>query len=1730
MPKKLNVDHLKEMAKHRPDIEEERLKNQTIELLGYDPTQKRPEKKQGTGKDYDIRGSFKLENIKEEEKREVFADDNFVTEKNKGKDGEKGDNVIDNREERTREKLFNPFSFSVGRDRDERIREAEERVNSAIGLNKKNHLPDVDQSGKQYIWNLPGADIAFRLEAGMNLARQVLTAMGPGKEKKLKEIEERYAKLKAKLNSPANKIKKEDNLSGYAGDGVILPSGLKIKGIFKDRVDRFEAVMLLDSITNSVSISENLHQQRLTEYTANSYNPSAISRAVENMQMICDYQDGNLLRGAGKNVAIKESIEKIQKFPENANLEELNKAFNNPDIQLEMTGYIVTGIEAKSAIDDEYRTANTQFVGPVPEVPKELEEPKKEEKKGREIAVADTKKKINFLGLRLSYKEFSEAMLKAGFDAGTTNAVFNIYNEEMVPYLDPVLGAEGNTVIDDEIQILALRGVVGNAGSVKGKLNKESLAHINSVIYRKTAKWEQEHGKKFETGDHSDYGFFGKGKKSEEEKLEFPWDETEEKKENKKKEKKEEIKDKEDKDKKEEGKENKEEKKEDKKEDKKEEGKNEEKKEETFDFEELVNDDYMQVFDEDDLEAVFNSFQLNKLNSEIDLYSTVEKVDGEITRFGSYLLHGQFKSKEEEEHMLEAYNNIGASKTRPAGILSLFTIWAMGELGHSYENAIRLLDKPDIGTEYLLSEFNKFCEENQVLNNEDNPEQFKKAVKNWTKLYKNATEKMKEYKIPDIDYFDKDALVKLQRELYMVSILGVNANQDQINPIFNEGKTITDTARNIAIEELGSEKAYMDMTTFWPNIQHVAGDYQSAYTQLASKVRTLKERKSVDYAKKVMCGKLYDYLLRTKLNMVRGKTFGEASEFFKIKGVLETETISNMISIDDAATEIPVQKFIDYGSGKNIKPLADEIQARKGKLYSSEKASRGVVIQKCLNDFRSNVNHNEAVAKAFLNAPDDAEGRREFLKKTDKNGVSYKTHITSLFAEITRPDCWNAITDTGYRVSGLFLIGGKTPEELWGRKYSHVENPEEKEWLLRSEIYKAAVSGDRDIQIRRFEIGADEKFKEKDIVTLLPSKHKAEKLINGIEHYKTAVQEAQYPLLSFKSIMSKYPDKKVQLAGLQKAVDRLSRTLDNSITGNDVSFETIKADFASLASAAGAYVMANQQDKSDVLYILANSVHGFVQQSSGIFNNIEKELSGNIIANSEHILNPPSFKWAEKAATEIENFYSKSISLNKETKHEVVQEIESVRNEIEKGNSFKAVQQKLVNGTNLTPDEVKVLNRKFDIIKQSEKTSELVALDQMKVMGGNEQETNVRSGIYKAAGFAGTRQDTMRSVYTLWLMGHKGYDLKSAIRILRSPDDVMINEFVQFCKDNPTNSLAAPGLKPDKYVAGAKKWAEVMKKSTELMKDYVIPDIDYSDPEAVREVFDEMEVIKGLSINAKQEFDRICDHEIPAGLGTDNVQYPGGTCREYVYEAIGGEPAYKEMTSIWRGSQSAYNAAYNAMHTATGAEYWNQGNAVMINRMLAGQAVNRYFLEKDFNKMKGMRFGDVPSSQIRITSMESDIREADIMAKIQFGEVNPDKEMVINYLTGKDKKAFESYIEKEFLNKKMEEAKKAVSPASVAQSFVRNVIRNSGQLVPLVSSLNDDKASKIEFAKNNKSIINGAFENIFTDASYRLAKEQGIDILDLVQIDGKTPEELWGETYKDINDPIERDIYIRQNF
>ncbi len=374
----------------------------------------------------------------------------------------------------------------------------------------------------------------------------------------------------------------------------------------------------------------------------------------------------------------------------------------------------------------------------------------------------------------------------------------------------------------------------------------------------------------------------------------------------------------------------------------------------------------------------------------------------------------------------------------------------------------------------------------------------------------------------------------------------------------------------------------------------------------------------------------------------------------------------------------------------------------------------------------------------------------------------------------------------------------------------------------------------------------------------------------------------------------------------------------------------------------------------------------------------------------------------------------------------------------------------------------------------------------------------------KAIGFTATADNRNAGVFLAYLMGVKGlsYDEATKLRVGQPEFDEMLNDFNKFIKDN---SLDVP--EGEKRNASVKALVDMFKNAAEKFKSYRFHDINFGDADVMDEHIPEYIELSINMINITQEYELMVKH---AGLDTASKFFDGKTQEDIM------SPFY------------ALNGfGYEFLNSYAPQRLSHEIKAVPKSR-------NKYY---GIYAQSRAHMGLVTSDVIRgktISEIEKSVGvlglyETTVLAILS---ANPATEGALDYLTGKSKD-FEKDFAKRYKSA-VEEARLEFNSEAGIVSFAESLadkvntfgsgaeahIASSGYAKIMGNSNDSDSLHKaMEYDDETRKfvkLVNDAFYKLYNgDNAGKIYNLIGIkDPLELIKINGKTPNEKWGEDYK----------------
>ncbi len=429
----------------------------------------------------------------------------------------------------------------------------------------------------------------------------------------------------------------------------------------------------------------------------------------------------------------------------------------------------------------------------------------------------------------------------------------------------------------------------------------------------------------------------------------------------------------------------------------------------------------------------------------------------------------------------EVFKNVGISQRNDA-LQSLFVSWVMAQKGKEFKEALKICTTTAWAEENkeeanqanrFRAEFYEFCEKNQILalQKAGNKEEAERAVREWANVYKKASDMMKSYEFPNINYRNKEEIKTNMKEL--VGVTGFIGNVRQEYKKFFESSQAVN-AKRIAAEEIG-RKGFDDSTNFWIGLETATSSFRQGYC--TKKEKSLYAGKSINAFK--------NDILVTAVNRKLGsdrmqKTVGLKAEQIvdlmgKTNGLL-TEKNKNMMVVSAAADggydALSTAAITNYMTGINRSGVEKSVTVLEG-LKSGD--VYGDVLNAQFNaivTFRDNFDFAGQM-ETLANLPDGNEHVQEmldYLNSTLENGKSVKDWMADRFDLL-----FNEGTRTTFILAGVapidtLMIGNMTVREKFADKYAGIEDEKLKEQLLCLEFIKEMAIGREDLVVRTFEL------------------------------------------------------------------------------------------------------------------------------------------------------------------------------------------------------------------------------------------------------------------------------------------------------------------------------------------------------------------------------------------------------------------------------------------------------------------------------------------------------------------------------------------------------------------------------------------------------------------------------------------------------------------------------------
>ncbi|SNU04469.1 hypothetical protein SAMN06297422_10110 [Lachnospiraceae bacterium] len=477
----------------------------------------------------------------------------------------------------------------------------------------------------------------------------------------------------------------------------------------------------------------------------------------------------------------------------------------------------------------------------------------------------------------------------------------------------------------------------------------------------------------------------------------------------------------------------------------------------------------------------------------------------------------------------------------------LFTMWALGTQSDiTVENMEHLDTRMD-----LMDRFAKFCEDYPTIG-ATTEQQYTASVKKWGEVILRATEKVKNYKMPEGDYSDPEVMNKYIRRNYLINHMCVDFMQDK-NRIF-ENKDLGVNGNQVMEEHMGGRN-WDETLSFWTKLQDTYAFFDTGY----EKCPPLNQGSQFfgSAAPKIACNR--DIAIDV-FNRMAGKTITEGIE---AAGIVCVFGMNTAIKMDcSSLDERTVLKSLNRKDKNGLKKQLGKILI---KTYKESINSANETVSSNAKNFFNNLEY-DALMNQVKSLQDTKQATLDFLNSKEKYNIneSMKTPsgwISGKMNQLFGDNYRTALVDADIRKEEAFLINGKSPETLWGKKYQGLD--ENLKWkCYQVEIMKKIAEGNSDIKVRDVTYGMNGKAKPGRFLSVVKKVPEIQRLNGAFEVYKKGMKDITGELKKIKTqLLQTHPDAET----LEKAEQEIgkvgTRLFQNMETTLNESIKTLEDEY-----------------------------------------------------------------------------------------------------------------------------------------------------------------------------------------------------------------------------------------------------------------------------------------------------------------------------------------------------------------------------------------------------------------------------------------------------------------------------------------------------------------------------------------------------------------------------------------
>ncbi|MBR4580280.1 MAG: hypothetical protein IKO32_03495 [Lachnospiraceae bacterium] len=470
----------------------------------------------------------------------------------------------------------------------------------------------------------------------------------------------------------------------------------------------------------------------------------------------------------------------------------------------------------------------------------------------------------------------------------------------------------------------------------------------------------------------------------------------------------------------------------------------------------------------------------------------------------------------------EDYKGAGLNIADPGSLQNMFIIWLMAEKEFDFEAAVKAADVEAIyrqagnvqeienqnslnRADQLRGEFYNFVRKNTISNNSTEQE-CENAHKNWADVYLKATNRMKNYQIPNVNYRDKEQLNKIQPVLFHLSSIGSTAVSEFGNLFRRRGPL---SGIDVAREKMG-EANFKKAQNFWRGLDAGFASYKEGFAtyvnridfigknvselnKLAGRVAVMRKLgvDELQNARNIKLGELTDKLIRTN-HILYDKNLSEKINASAYEAILPGITPKNAYG------------YLQNSDTEKFEKTVDEIRLRYEKHETSRINARQFdEVMSFMNLLRTQPEH---IKNAFSKIPDDdPDAMLQFMNEDAGEYGKMRDFAEIMFQHFEGGVLMYAHERNNQNIGDIFRLNGVNASDALINKYGALSD-DKRETMYRMEILKAFLTGSAEVSVdmRPYNEG---NFTEPREIKILPSKEEAVEISEGVRAYGEFLDE-----------------------------------------------------------------------------------------------------------------------------------------------------------------------------------------------------------------------------------------------------------------------------------------------------------------------------------------------------------------------------------------------------------------------------------------------------------------------------------------------------------------------------------------------------------------------------------------------------------------------------------------------